>query len=51
MMHDFAITETDAVFWDLPVVFDLEAATKYIEDPRAGRSRTSGVRRPAPGSA
>ncbi len=36
MIHDFAITETDAVFWDLPVVFDLELATRYIDDPGSG---------------
>ena len=36
MIHDFAITETDVVFWDLPVVFDLELAIQYINDPTSG---------------
>ncbi|MDZ7676064.1 MAG: carotenoid oxygenase family protein [Acidimicrobiales bacterium] len=26
MMHDFAITDREAVFWEFPVVFDLDAA-------------------------
>jgi carotenoid cleavage dioxygenase len=33
MIHDFAITETDAVFWDLPVAFDIELALKFVDDP------------------
>jgi carotenoid cleavage dioxygenase len=33
MIHDFAITETDVVFWELPVVFDLDAAIAMVNDP------------------
>lgn len=35
MIHDFAITETDAIFWDLPVVFDLETAMAAIDPAKA----------------
>lgn len=36
MIHDFTITDTDAVFWELPVLFDLESATKWIANPDSG---------------
>ena len=36
MIHDFAITETDVVFWDMPVVFDMQRAVEFINDPSAG---------------
>ncbi len=31
MIHDFAITTDDVVFWDLPVVFDLDVAIAMVE--------------------
>ena len=33
MMHDFAITDRDVVFLDLPVLFDLAGATRMVTDP------------------
>lgn len=41
MMHSFAITDQDVVFWELPVLFDLEAAISgasvpYKWDPAYG---------------
>jgi carotenoid cleavage dioxygenase len=46
MMHDFAITDSDVVFWDFPMLFDLDLAIKAVSgqggefpfrwDPSAG---------------
>ena len=33
MMHDFAITEHDVIFMDLPVVFDMAGAIRMVTDP------------------
>ncbi|GJM38884.1 MAG: retinal pigment epithelial membrane protein [Acidimicrobiales bacterium] len=33
MIHDFAITETDVIFWEFPVVFDLTAAAAGAVNP------------------
>ena len=33
MIHDFAITETDVIFWEMPVVFNLQAAIDGAENP------------------
>jgi carotenoid cleavage dioxygenase len=40
MMHDFAITDRDVVFWEMPVVFDIERAVRnempYTWEPSYG---------------
>lgn len=36
MIHDFAITATDVIFWDLPVVFDMEIAMRFVAEPGSG---------------
>ena len=36
MMHDFAITDRDVVFWEMPVLFDMDGAIKMIQDPASG---------------
>ncbi len=36
MMHDFAITGSDVVFMDLPVLFDMQGAVRMVSDPASG---------------
>jgi carotenoid cleavage dioxygenase len=35
MIHDFAVTERDVVFWEGPVLFDMDLALKMVSDPGA----------------
>ncbi len=35
MIHDFAITEHDVVFWEMPVLFDMNLAIKMVSDPHS----------------
>lgn len=36
MMHDFAITDRDVIFWELPVMFDMQGAIKMVSEPHSG---------------
>jgi carotenoid cleavage dioxygenase len=36
MIHDFAITDRDVVFWELPVVFDMERALAAVRGEGTG---------------
>jgi len=38
MIHSFAITERDVVFWELPVLFDLNAAVTGADNPFAWKA-------------
>jgi carotenoid cleavage dioxygenase len=35
MIHDFAITERDVIFWEFPVLFDLQLAIKMVSEPKS----------------
>ncbi len=35
MIHDFAITDRDVVFWEMPVLFDLKLAVKMVSERRS----------------
>ncbi len=35
MIHDFAITDRDVVFWEMPVLFDMNLAVKMVSTPRS----------------
>jgi carotenoid cleavage dioxygenase-like enzyme len=35
MIHDFAITDRDVVFWEMPVLFDMNLAVEMISKPRS----------------
>ncbi len=35
MIHDFAITDRDVVFWEMPVLFDMDLAIKMVTEPHS----------------
>src|SRR2546428_3424842 len=35
MIHDFAITDRDVIFWELPVLFDFQLAVKMVSQKRS----------------
>jgi carotenoid cleavage dioxygenase len=35
MIHDFAITERDVIFWEMPVLFDTKLAVEMVSQPRS----------------
>ena len=35
MIHDFAITDRDVVFWEMPVLFDMKLAIKMVSEKRS----------------
>jgi carotenoid cleavage dioxygenase-like enzyme len=35
MIHDFAITDRDVVFWEMPVLFDMDLAIKMVSTKRS----------------
>jgi carotenoid cleavage dioxygenase len=35
MIHDFAITDRDVVFWEFPILFDFERAVEMVRDPQS----------------
>ena len=35
MMHDFAITDRDVIFWEMPVLFDMQLAIKMVSEKRS----------------
>ena len=35
MIHDFAITDRDVIFWEMPVLFDMQLAIKMVSQKRS----------------
>jgi carotenoid cleavage dioxygenase-like enzyme len=35
MIHDFAITDRDVIFWEMPVLFDMQLAIKMVSEKRS----------------